>query len=81
MFISINPLQAFPPYSIPIDVNSEDQNHIETKFIVLAWDKHNLITLLCKAWDQHTFRQSFSMHRTVSDYFEIKAVVAVPCIA
>ena len=36
MFISINPLQDFPPYSIPIDVNSEDQNRIETNFIVLA---------------------------------------------
>ena len=36
MFISMNPLQAFPPYSIPINVNSEDHNHIETKCIVLA---------------------------------------------
>ena len=36
MFIFMNPLQAFPPYLIPIDVNSEDQNHIETKFIALA---------------------------------------------
>ena len=36
MFIFMNHLQAFSPYSIPSDVNSEDQNHIETKFIVLA---------------------------------------------
>ena len=49
---------------IPIDVNSEDQNHIETKFIVLAWDQHNLTILLCKTWDQHTIRQKFSVHRT-----------------
>ena len=30
----MNPLQAFLAYSIPIDVNSEDQNPTETKFIV-----------------------------------------------
>ena len=34
MFISMNPLQAFLAYSIPIDVDSEDQNSIETKFII-----------------------------------------------
>ena len=28
------PLQTFLAYSIPIDVKSEDQNTIETKFIV-----------------------------------------------
>ena len=64
MFIFMNPLQAFPPYSIPIDVNSEDQNHIESKFIVLAWDQHILTALLCKTWDQHTIRQKISVHRT-----------------
>ena len=30
----MNPLQAFLAYSIPIYVNGEDQNPIETKFIV-----------------------------------------------
>ena len=34
MFIYMNPLQAFLAYSVPIDVISEDQNPIETKFIV-----------------------------------------------
>ena len=36
MFISMNPLQHFPTYSIPFNVNSEDQNPVETKFIVLV---------------------------------------------
>ena len=56
-------LQVFPTYSIPIDVNSEDQNFIETKFIVLAWNQHNLIIFLCNVWDQHNLRQSFPVHR------------------
>ena len=36
MFISMNRVQAFPAYSISIDVDSDDQNPIETKFIALA---------------------------------------------
>lgn len=34
MFISMDPLQAFLAYSIPIYVNSKDRNPIETMFIV-----------------------------------------------
>ena len=30
------PLQTFLAYSIPIDVNNENRNTIETKFIVLV---------------------------------------------
>ena len=51
MFISMNHVQAFPAYSISIDIDSDDQNPIETKFIVLAWDQHDLIILLCKTSD------------------------------
>ena len=36
IFIFMSHHQAFLAYSIPINVNSEDQNPIETKFIVLA---------------------------------------------
>ena len=40
MFISMNHVQAFPAYLVSIDVDSDDQNPRETKFIVLAWDQH-----------------------------------------
>ena len=36
MFISMNPFQVFPAYSIPNDVCSENWNLIETKFIASA---------------------------------------------
>ena len=67
------PSSSFPPYSIPFDVNNEVQNRIVSKFIVLAWDQHNLIILLCKAWDQYTLGKI----SRVSAYFKTKAVVAV----
>ena len=34
MFVSLNPLQIFLAYSIPIDANNEDRNPIETKFTI-----------------------------------------------
>ena len=45
----MNPLQAFLAYSIPIDVDSEDQNSIDTKFIISIWDQHNLIILFMQS--------------------------------
>ena len=39
------------PCLISIDIDSDDQNPIETKFIVLVWDQHELIILLCKTSD------------------------------
>ena len=45
----MNPLQAFLAYSITIDVNNEDWNPIEIKFIVSVCDQHNLIRLVMQS--------------------------------